>query len=278
MASFLESLFGAFTGQPAIDAANAARATLTGVYAEGLANNRNNRAESLEDVTGGYAIGRGAAAPYFGEAGQYLTNAGNNAIGTLGGIYRDPLAQTAGMQANALGLNGPGGTAAAQAAFQTGPGFQFAMEQGLDAVARNANAAGMGASGNALREAQTFGQGLAQQEYNNWQNNLRQREGLYAPLAGRQADVMTEQGRNLAALDTAQAQFYILSFTDEANRRANLRLGHAGLDVGMAGIFGPALASTDLAIGAAQQTAGANTVNTATNVLSGIGNIFSPGR
>ena len=93
-----------------------------------------------------------------------------------------------------------------------------------------------------------------------------------------EADFTAEQGKNLAALDTAQADFYNRSFTDEANRRANLRLGHVANEVNAAGIFGPALASTDLAIGAAQQQAGANTINTGLGAIQGLGQIFSPGR
>lgn len=278
MASFLESLFGSFTGEPAVQAANAARATLLDTFGNLVVNTRTNEAENIADITQAGVQGRGAAAPYFAGAGQNLSQSGQNAIGFLNNIYGQPLTQTAGMYGNALGLGGPGGTAAAQAAFQTGPGYQFQLEQGLDAINRSANAAGMGASGNMLREAQTFGQGLASQEYNNWLNNLRQREGLYGPLARSVADVTTEQGRNLAALDTAQAQFYNQSFTDEAQRRAAQRLASAGLDVSAGGIFGPALASTDLAVGAAQMGAGANTVNTVLGIGDLVSGIFSPGR
>jgi len=278
MASFLDSLFGSFTGEPAIQAANAARATLLDTFGNLVVGNRTQRADSLADVTAGGELGRGTAAPFFSGAEQNLAGSGGAAINYLGDIYARPLDQTANMSANALGLNGPGGNAAAEAAFRTGPGYQFRLEQGLDAINRNANAAGMGASGNMLREAQQFGQGLADQEYNSWLRNITGRENLYAPLASRQADAMTETGRNLAGLDTAQAQFYNQSFVDEANRRNANRLGFTGLDVNAAGIFGPAMASTDLAIGAAQQQAGANTVNTLTNIGSGLANIFSPGR
>lgn len=278
MASFLDSLVGTFTGQPAVDAANAARSTLFDVFGQVIGNNQAQRAANLEDIGTFGSLGRSTAGPYFTEAGQNLTNSGYNTIGLLGQYYGAPLTQTAAMQANALGLNGPAGTAAAQQAFQAGPGYQFQLEQGLDAVARGANAAGMLASGNMLREAQTYGQGLANQEYNNWLNNLRQRESLYAPLAGRQADAVQTMGQNLAQLDVTQAQFYNQAFQEEAARRAATRLGFTGLDVGAAGIFGPALASTDLAVGAAQQQAGANTVNTALGVGNLISNIFRPGR
>jgi len=278
MASFLDSLFGAFTGQPAMDAAARARDTLTQTFGEIVNRTGEQRAENLGDITAGAELGRGAAGQYFGEAGRNLLSSGYNTIGVLGQMYGAPLQQTAAMEANALGLNGPGGTAAAQTAFQTGPGYQFQLGQGLDAIQRQANAAGMGASGNMLRESQMFGQGLAAQEYNNWLNNLRQRESLYAPLGRSIADATQTMGQNLGQLDVTQAQFYNQAFNEEAQRRAAQRLGFTGLDVGAAGIFGPALASTDLAVGAASQQAGANTVNTALGVGNLIGNIFRPGR
>ena len=278
MASFLESLFGAFTGEPAMQAAQRARDTLTQTYGELTANNRNNRAENLGDITENYEIGRQAAAPFFGQAGQDLQQGYDQSGRLLNQVYTQPLQSTAGMSANALGLNGPGGNAAATAAFQAGPGYQFALEQGLEGVTRAANAAGMGASGNMLREAQTYGQGLANQEYNNWLENVTGRESLYAPLASREADVYSEQGRQLGNLDVTQASFYNQAFTDEANRRAATRLAFAGNDVNAAGIFGPALASTDLAVGAASQAAGANTVGLIGDTIGAIGNVFRPGR
>jgi hypothetical protein len=278
MASFLESLFGAFTGEPAQRAAENARATLSQTYGELTTNNRNNRAENLEDITGNYEVGRQVAAPFFGQAGQDLIQGYDQSGNLLNQVYTQPLQSTAQMSANAMGLNGPEGNAAATAAFQAGPGYQFQLGQGLDAINRTANAAGMGASGNMLREAQTYGQGLANQEYNNWLKNVTGRESLYAPLASREADVYSEQGRQLGNLDVTQANFYNQAFTDEANRRAATRLAFAGNDVNAAGIFGPALASTDLAVGAASQAAGANTVGLIGNTIGAIGRTFSPGR
>lgn len=73
---------------------------------------------------------------------------------------------------DALGINGPGGNARATSAFEAGPGYNFQLDQGLDAINRRRNAGGMLASGNADRDAQVYGQGLAKQEYNNWLNNL----------------------------------------------------------------------------------------------------------
>ena len=76
------------------------------------------------------------------------------------------------MLLNAYGLGGPEGTAAAQSAFQAGPGYQFAIDQGMDALNRRRAAGGMLNSGNADVDAMKFGQGIANQEYGNWRTGL----------------------------------------------------------------------------------------------------------
>lgn len=78
----------------------------------------------------------------------------------------------AGMYADALGLGGAEGTQRALDAFQTGPGYQFAMDQGLQALERRANSRGMLNSGNTNLDTIGFAQGLANQEWGNWLNNL----------------------------------------------------------------------------------------------------------
>lgn len=98
----------------------------------------------------------------------------NNALGAY-----SPLANLAtqygkgtGMYLNALGLNGASGSQAAQAAFTNNPGYDSAINAGLDVINRRRAAGGMLASGNADQDAQTFGQNLQNQQYNNWLTNL----------------------------------------------------------------------------------------------------------
>lgn len=78
----------------------------------------------------------------------------------------------ANMYGDATGVNGQAGYDRATAAFRAGPGYQFAVDQGLQAVGRQAAAAGMSASGNALLEAQRVGQGMADQEFQRYIGNL----------------------------------------------------------------------------------------------------------
>lgn len=124
-----------------------------------------------------------------GQNNQILTNfqnAGNQIIGTgeqksEGALNRavgnyDPYLSTGGgaskLLGDALGVNGASGTQAAQGAFQAGPGYQFALDQGNQAALRAASAGGNLASGNTLTALTQFGQGLANQEYGSWLDRL----------------------------------------------------------------------------------------------------------
>lgn len=91
------------------------------------------------------------------------------------------------MYGNALGLNGADGNAAATSAFQTGPGYQFALDQGTQAALRGASAAGMLNSGNTLTALNDYGQGQANQEYGSWLDRLNGVSGQGLQAAGGQA-------------------------------------------------------------------------------------------
>ena len=59
--------------------------------------------------------------------------------------------------------------------YEQTPGFQYALNTGLDAVKRKFAAGGMGNSGNAMNELLKTGIGMADQNYNTWADrNLQQ--------------------------------------------------------------------------------------------------------
>jgi hypothetical protein len=91
------------------------------------------------------------------------------------------------LYADALGLNGTAGNARATGAFQTGPGYDFALKQGEQSALRGASAAGMLNSGNTLTALTQFGQGLADQEYGSWLDRLNGVSGQGLSAAGGQA-------------------------------------------------------------------------------------------
>lgn len=141
MAGLFDSLFGGDAGQPTIDAANQNRWQI-GQAAPGLYN----------DLT--YGANR---------AGNYLDE--------QYGLYQ-PLAGAPQNYANALGLNGAAGNAAATGAFHASPGYQYSLDQGLDSVMRKQASTGQLGSGNTLAALQTRGQGIADQDYNSWLDRL----------------------------------------------------------------------------------------------------------
>lgn len=60
--------------------------------------------------------------------------------------------------------------APSQEALQNDPGYQFRLQQGNQALERSLAAQGMGQSGAAMKAAQEYGQGLADQTYNDFYN------------------------------------------------------------------------------------------------------------
>jgi hypothetical protein len=74
--------------------------------------------------------------------------------------------------ANLLGLYGQPAADTAMQTFQSSPGYQFQLEQGLRGVDASAAARGMLRSGATLKAEQTFGQGLAAQDFGNYYNRL----------------------------------------------------------------------------------------------------------
>lgn len=131
--------------------------------------------------------------------------------------YYDPYSSAGsgalGMYQNALGLKGPEGNKTAQSAFQVSPGYQFAMDQGVQALDRSAASKGMYGSGNNAIALTQFGQGLANQEYTNWLSGLSglSNTGLTAAAGqtnrqGQLAGIDTGLGNTLAGVITGAAQ------------------------------------------------------------------------
>lgn len=94
---------------------------------------------------------------------------------------------------DSLGVNGAEGNARATGAFQAGPGYDFKVDQSLDALDRRAASRGMLASGNNTIDTLGTVHGIADQEYGNWQNSLA---GLINPeMAAASGTAGIETGR-----------------------------------------------------------------------------------
>jgi hypothetical protein len=105
--------------------------------------------------------GSAEAKDYLGQAGDVYSGLADRSLGNLD-YYK-----------NALGLNGADGSASALSAFQTGPGYEFQMNQGLDALDRRAAARGQLNSGNTSIDTLNYSQGLANQEWGGYLDRLQ---------------------------------------------------------------------------------------------------------
>lgn len=198
------SLFDIFTGDAAKKAAEENRQNLSGLLTKGT------------DLYGqGYTTANTALGDALG---------GFNSLSDLAGQY----GQGTTMYLNALGLNGQAGSDAARAAFQTSPGYQFNLDQGLEAINRRRAGTGMLNSGNSDVDAQRFGAGLASSEWNPWISNL---SGLNsnalaatgaaatgkAGVLGSQANLAQQNAGNLVGLNTTVTNGINGQNTQQAN-------------------------------------------------------------
>ena len=129
-------------------------------------------------INTGYGNATGALSQYAGQAQGTLQNGVTGAMGTIlgGNAALAPYQANGGAAStalgNALGLNGPAGSAAATSAFQAAPGYQFAQDQANSATQRAAAAAGMNASGNLLNAIDQNTTNFANQGYQQYLSNL----------------------------------------------------------------------------------------------------------
>jgi hypothetical protein len=114
--------------------------------------------------------------------------------------YADQSARASSSYSDALGLSGPEGNARATAQFQTGPGYGFAMDQGLQQLERRASSRGALGGGGLTADSIGYAQGLANQEYGSYLDRLQGLNTQGVGIAGNQAGIATGQGA--AAYDT----------------------------------------------------------------------------
>lgn len=101
--------------------------------------------------------------------------------------------------ADAMGMNGPEGSARATAAFQANPAYKFQLQQGLDASKAAAAKSGFTGSGNAMIDLNNYAQGQANQGWNQYTQNLQPFLGAANNAAGGIAGVNTGLGNAINA-------------------------------------------------------------------------------
>ena len=94
--------------------------------------------------------------------------------------------------------------APSQEALEADPGYQFRLKQGQQALERSLAAQGLGQSGAALKAAQEYGQGLADQTYNDYFGRQAQLANMGYGAAGGLGSLYTNLGNVQAAAEIAR--------------------------------------------------------------------------
>jgi hypothetical protein len=225
MASFLDTLFGGGAQQEAAQKDIAAANTYQGQALPALQQAYNTGTTAINQGIGAYTPLANLGATYSGGAPTLM---------------------------NALGVNGPQGNAAATAAYQSSPGYQFQLDQGEQAIQRQNAIGGMGASGNALVAANNYAQGAANQDYQQWLTNLQNtgQMGLSATGAAAQGQAQGYGGLANLASQYGQNQANVYGNVEGTTVGAN-NLAAAGQQQGANNLLGAGLSLASLALGPA---------------------------
>jgi hypothetical protein len=198
------------------DQTNAANAQISGINA-GLGNLTQSFGQGRNALTTNYSAG---LQPFIQNYGQ--AQAGGTALG------------------NALGLNGASGNAAATAAFQNNPGYNFQLQQGQNAILANQAKTGQLASGATNLDLDQYSQGLANQGWGQYVNNLQPYLGAQnsaaAGIGGLYSGLGNQLNQNYGNLGNAQYG----AATSIGNANANADLAGLGASANALGAIGGA--------------------------------------
>lgn len=197
----------AVLGAAGIGAASSLASGLIGANAATTASKQQVAAEqqALATQTQAGNVATQANAPY--------NQVGTGAINSLANLYGIPYAATGtGLASTSpqgittpanvnAAVSSPGGQTVANAAmnqFTNTPDYQFAFQQGLQAMQRSAAAGGTLISGGQQKAGQEFGQGLATQQYGNYFNRLLSLSQIGQGAAGATASNAITSGNSIA--------------------------------------------------------------------------------
>lgn len=127
---------------------------------------------------------------------------------------------------DSMGLNGEAGYKNALAKFQTSPGYQYQLDQGVRALENSSAAGGKLFSGQTGMAITGFGQNLANREWNTWQDRLFGNINLGANAASGNANIGLGYARNVSNaydnIGAAKASGYIGAANGWSNALAGL--------------------------------------------------------
>ena len=161
--------------------------------------------KAATDQIAGINQGKDEATAAFGQGRDALTTDYAKGLSEW-----DPVTKTANegesAYADAMGLNGPEGSARAQAAFRTDPSYQFKLSQGLAAAKAAAAKSGTTNSGGAMIDLNNYAQGTADQGWQSYIGGLQPFLGQATTAAGARSGIDTGLGNAINASYTNQGQ------------------------------------------------------------------------
>jgi hypothetical protein len=128
-----------------------------------------------------------------------------------------------------MGLKGQQGYSDVMQMFHESPGYQFALEQGQKSINASAAAGGGALSGGVLKELTKYGQGMADQEYGNWQNRLQGMTELGAKMSSQAESDTVGVGTAIGGYDVQTGKEVGGSYQNEGAVQANAMLEAAKL-------------------------------------------------
>lgn len=149
-----------------------------------------------------------AAADKSAEVQQYMYDTSRADFAPWRDVGKSALYKLAGMYGVGTGTGGTGTTGAAGSSdasapyggFEASPGYQWRLDQGVQAAERSASSRGLLGSGAAMKAVQRYGEGLASSEYENYTNRLASLAGV-----GQSATQSTSAAGQNAANGMSQA-------------------------------------------------------------------------
>jgi hypothetical protein len=127
------------------------------------------------------------------------------------------------------------------------PGYQFQVQQGLDAINSNAYARGLGNSGVTFKALQEYGRNMADSYYQSYLGNVAAVAEQGRGAAGAVAGAGNQMGAGVAGALGNQALAYQNAANATANsayQRANITSGMVGTAAGVLGNIGGTLMSS----------------------------------
>lgn len=172
------------------------------------------------------------------QAAQTASNTEQNMFNQASG-YEQPFIQ-GGQQAygtlnNLLGVNG--NSQSIQDTLSSLPGYNFALNQGLEATQNGYAARGLGSSGGALRGAANYAEGLAGTNYSNYIAGLQNSANTGASAANALASGAVTTGGNIASNQIGAGNAAAAGSIAGGQAAANAANGISGAANSAAGLY-----------------------------------------